>query len=188
MLKIQDYSRNSFVGEAVDTNRGMDGVVEVVVESVPVAEVRLEAAVGWRVLLLVEAQVPLADGVGGVARVAEVLGQEALVQRQAPWLSVQNHVVLGARVRRVATRHQRSPRRCAQRRHVVLLEGQTVEGQCVDVRGRNLSRAMETDIVPTLQYHKIGYQFTLDEQEWSCPNFFNTEKNTLWPQQNGLLI
>jgi len=84
----------------------MDGVVEVVLESVPVSEVRLEAAVGGCVLLLVEAQVPLADGVGGVARVAQVLGQEALAQRQAPWLRLQDHQVLGAGVRRVAARHQ----------------------------------------------------------------------------------
>lgn len=56
---------------------GLDGrgdlVGVVVLESVPVAEVRVEAAVGRRVLATVETLVPFADGVGGVAGFLEVL-------------------------------------------------------------------------------------------------------------------
>lgn len=73
---------------------GADAVVVVVLETVPVAEVGVEAAVRGRVLFLEEAQVPLADGVGGVTGVLEVLREDLLRQRQAPRLGFQDHQVL----------------------------------------------------------------------------------------------
>lgn len=75
------------------------GVVGVVVHTARQgAKVRVEATASGQALLLVEAQVPLADHVGGVAELLQSLGEGDLVEGQAVGLTGTDDGVLQAGV------------------------------------------------------------------------------------------
>jgi hypothetical protein len=62
------------------TYRGVNRVLIIVLEPLPVAEMRVEASVRGRVLLSEKSQVPLAYRVSGVAVSLQVLREESLIQ------------------------------------------------------------------------------------------------------------
>uniref|UniRef100_A0A182IRY4 Uncharacterized protein n=1 Tax=Anopheles atroparvus TaxID=41427 RepID=A0A182IRY4_ANOAO len=125
-------------------------VVPVVDVRSEVAEVRVEAAKGRGVRTPEKPEVPLADQVRPVAGLAEVLRHQLLVEPEAPRLVGDDDVVLHANVHRVPAGHERRPGRCAERRHVVAVQDDTVVRQSVDVRGRDLIGSVEADIIPAL--------------------------------------
>lgn len=69
-------------------------MVVVVLVAVPEAQVGVEAAIRRRVLLLEEAQVPLAHGVRGVAQSAQSFRKQSLVERKTPRFRFQDHEML----------------------------------------------------------------------------------------------
>lgn len=74
----------------------MDGVLVVVLQALPVAEMAIKAAVRGSVLLLEESQMPFADRMGRVAVPFQVLRQKGLVQWKAPRFGLQDNNVLHA--------------------------------------------------------------------------------------------
>jgi hypothetical protein len=71
---------SSLVIQITITYRGVNRVLIIVLEPLPVAEMRVEASVRGRVLLSEKSQVPLAYRVSGVAVSLQVLREESLIQ------------------------------------------------------------------------------------------------------------
>lgn len=144
-------------------------MVEVILVTVPVAEVRVEASVRRSVLLFVEPQVPFADGVSGIPVTSQVLRHERLRQRKASRFGTQDDQMLHTlekkrsfaneragkskltHRRRVLPGQQRRSTRCAQRGDVMGVEDNAVVRESIYVRRRYLVASVETDIVPALQ-------------------------------------
>lgn len=116
-----------------------------------ISKVRIETALRRRVALHVEAQMPFANDVRAIATVAHILGQQFLVEPQAPRLLRRNDEVLHAHMRRVFAAHQRRSRRCAHRSDVVAIQADAERAQGVNVGRGYLIGSVEADIVESLQ-------------------------------------
>ena len=103
------------------------------------AEVLIEAAANGIELLLGVAEMPLADHAGGIAGAVKELGQRDFRRRQSQLGVLAAEIGGGVRrhaaAKRIATRHQRSARRCAERRRrIELREPRAFRGHPVEIR------------------------------------------------------